>query len=571
MVEPVQIGTDGYGPSVIRRPTRPEGKDAAAGLLLGLSNIPGGLAMGVLAGVSPVSGLYGYLFGTLAGALATSSVLMSVQGTAALAVLVSDVPGVDASSSGITTLVTLTVITGLIMLAAGLARAGSVVRFVPNAVVTGFVNAVAVTIVLSQLAELTGYRSPQGNRVGRALDTAVQVSGYDWPTVVAAVVTIVLIFTLGRTRLGAFGMVVAIVAVSAVIELAGADSIRQVSDVAEIPAGIPAPGLPDVSLALGLLLPALSLAFVAMVQGASISQSVPNPDGDYPDVSGDFRGQGAANLVAGVFKGMPVGGSMSATGLLTAAGARSRWANVVAAVVMLLVVLFFSGVASMIAMPALAGLLTVVGIRTFRIDNVVMVWRTGATQASVMAVTFVLTIAAPLQFAVLTGVGISIALFVVRQSNKVIVHRWLLEPGGPYPKEVPPPAELESGEVVVLTTYGSLFFASAPIFEGQLPKATANSSGAVVVVRLRGKEDLGSTFISVISRYQHSLASAGAHLVLAGVSERVGRQLRDTGVLEQLGDENVFQATDSVGESLSLALVRAETLRESADGVDTAN
>ncbi len=550
------------------RPTRPQGKDAAAGLLLGLSNVPGGLAMGVLAGVSPVSGLYGYLFGTLAGAVATSSVLMSVQGTAALAVLVSDVPGVDASAAGLTTLVTLTVITGLIMLAAGLARAGSVVRFVPHSVVTGFVNAVAVTIVLSQLAEFTGYRSPEGNRVARAIDTAATVASYDWPTVVAAVMTMALIFALGRTRLGAFGMVVAIVAVSAVIEVGGVNSVRQVADVAEIPAGIPSPDLPDLSLALGLLLPALSLAFVALIQGAAISQSVPNPDGDYPDVSGDFRGQGAANLVAGVFQGMPVGGSMSATGLLTAAGARSRWANVVAGAVMLLVIMFFSGVASLIAMPALAGLLTVVGIRTFRIDNVAMVWRTGGTQASVMAVTFLLTIAAPLQFAVLAGVGISVALFVVRQSNKVIVHRWLLAPGDPFPKEVPPPTELAADEVVVLTTYGSLFFASAPIFEGQLPKATADSRHAVVVIRLRGKEDLGSTFISVISRYQRSLVSAGAFLVLAGVSDRVERQLRGTGAMQQLGEANVFSATESVGESLSRALRRADTLRASPTDED---
>jgi SulP family sulfate permease len=519
--------------------------------------------MGVLAGVSPVSGLYGYLFGTLAGAVATSSVLMSVQGTAALAVLVSDVPGVDASAAGLTTVVTLTVITGVIMLAAGLARAGSVVRFVPHSVVTGFVNAVAVTIVLSQLAEFTGYRSPAANRVARAVDTAANVASYDWPTVVAAVVTMALIFTLGRTRLGAFGMVVAIVTVSAVIEVAGVDSVRQVGDVAEIPAGIPSPELPDLALALGLLLPALSLAFVALIQGAAISQSVPNPDGKYPDVSGDFRGQGVANVVAGVFQGMPVGGSMSATGLLTAAGARSRWANVVAGAVMLLVILFFSAVASLIAMPALAGLLTVVGIRTFRIDNVVMVWRTGGTQASVMAVTFVLTIAAPLQFAVLAGVGISVALFVVRQSNKVIVHRWLLAPGDPFPREVPPPTDLAADEIVVLTTYGSLFFASAPIFEGQLPKATPDSRHAVVVIRLRGKEDLGSTFISVISRYQRSLASAGAFLVLAGVSDRVERQLRSTGAMQQLGEANVFSATESVGESLSRALRRADTLRAS--------
>ena len=252
----------------------PQGKDAAAGLLLGLANVPGGLAMGVLAGVSPVSGLYGYLFGTVAGALATSSVLMSVQATAALAVLVSDVPGVDESPAGLASLVTLTVLTGLIMLVLGLARTGSVVRFVPHSVVTGFINAVAVTIIVSQVAELTGYRSAESHRVLRVVDTVANVDLVDVTTVVVALVTIAAIVLLGRTRLGGFGMVVAIVAVSAVVELAGLDSVRQVADVAEIPTGLPAPELPQaLSQVLGLLLPS-GLAGVRRTRSRLGDQSV---------------------------------------------------------------------------------------------------------------------------------------------------------------------------------------------------------------------------------------------------------------------------------------------------------
>ncbi len=546
----------------------PEGKDAAAGLLLGLANVPGGLAMGVLAGVSPVSGLYGYLFGTLAGALATSSVLMSVQATAALAVLVSDVPGVDGSAAGLSTLVTLTVLTGFVMVVLGLTKTGSVVRFVPHSVVTGFINAVAVTIVLSQVAELTGYRSAESHRVLRVVDTVANVELVDPTTVIVALTTIVLIVVLGRTRLGGFGMVVAIVAVSAVAELGGLESVRQVTDVAQIPSGLPGPELPQLSQVLGLLLPAVSLAFVALVQGSAISQSVPNPDGRYPDISGDFRGQGVANVVSGVLQGMPVGGSMSATGILITAGARTRWANLVAGGVMLMIILLVPGLANLIAMPALAGLLTVVGIRTFRLHEVEMVWRTGRTQAAVMVLTFVLTIVAPLQFAVLAGIGMSVALFVVRQSNKVVIYRWVLDPGNRFPKEGPPPRELPEGEVVVLTTYGSLFFASAPVFESQLPRVTEHSQNAVVVLRLRGKEDLGSTFITVLTRYRRSLESVGSYLVLSGVGDRILRQLRDTGYLDELGAANVFIATDSVGESLQHALARAEQLRAgpSADG-----
>ena len=89
------------------------------------------------------------------------------------------------------------------------------------------------------------------------------------------------------------------------------------------------------------MVPALSLAFVGLVQGAAISANFPNPDGRYPDASRDFIGQGAANVVAGLFRGMPVGGSMSASSLNKAAGAGSRTALMIAGVVMAVVILAF--------------------------------------------------------------------------------------------------------------------------------------------------------------------------------------------------------------------------------------
>jgi sulfate permease, SulP family len=112
-----------------------------------------------------------------------------------------------------------------------------------------------------------------------------------------------------------------------------------------------------------LVIPAVSLAFVGLVQGAAISANFPNPDGRYPDASRDFIGQGAANVIAGIFRGMPVGGSMSATSLNRAAGARSRIALMIAGVVMAVVILAFDGL---------------VGYRTIKPDDLRSVWKTGA-------------------------------------------------------------------------------------------------------------------------------------------------------------------------------------------------
>ncbi len=547
-----------------RRPklARPSGKDVRAGLVHGLVSVPDGLAAGLLAGLNPISGLYGYLFGTLAGALATSSALMSVQATGAMAVIIADTPGLGTGPDAARALATLTVLTGAVMLAAGLAGLGSLVRYVPNSVLAGFVNAVAVNIMLGQLSAFTGFQGQGSNRIVRALDTLVNFMSFHWPTLAISTLTLVLILVLERTRLGALGLFVAVIISSTLVALVGPlSTVPTLADLAEIPAGLPMPVLPSLAAVIDLIVPAFSLAFVGLVQGAAIGQSVPNPDGTYPDASGDFRGQGIANLVSGLLRGMPVGGSMSGTSLVVAAGGQGRYANLIAAAVMGTVVVAFGPVAGLVAMPSLAALLMLIGFRTLKPDQILMVWRTGKTQATVMTTTFLLTLLVPMQYAVMVGVGISVILFVARQSNRVTVKRWEFRPDSAHPTETAPPAVLPPDEIVVLTPYGSLFFASAQVFESQLPTADATSAGTVVVLRLRGKEDLGSTFINTIVRYHDSLIAIGSHLVLTGIGERVLGQLTNTGALQRLGADNVFPATPEVGESLRAGLNRARQLQ----------
>jgi sulfate permease, SulP family len=534
-----------------------------AGVTLGLVSVPDGLAMGLLAGLSPVAGLYGYLVGTVAGALATSSVLMSVQATGAMAVLIADVPALHGAQEPARALATLGLLTGAVMLILGALRLGTLMRFVPNAVLTGFVNAVAVNIVLGQLSGLTGYDSDRGSRLTRALDTALNPGSFHWPTVLVGAATIALIVGLERTRLRSLGLLVAVAVTSGLAAALGPfEAVEQLRDIAEIPASLPRPVLPALGLVPTLLLPAISLAFVGLVQGAAISQTVTNPDGTFPDVSGDFRGQGVANVASGLLRGMPVGGSMSATALLTAAGARSRLANATAGIVIALAILLLSDLVALVAMPALAGLLILVGYRTLKVEQVRLVWQTGPTQATVLATTFVLTLIIPLQYAVLVGVGVSVILYVVGQSNRVRVVRLTLPGPQAYPAESVPPPMIEAGETVVLAVYGSLFFASAPVFEQQLPDIDPLAGGGAVVLVLRGHDDLGSTFLQALRRYQDKLLAAEGHLLLAGVEDRALVQLRDTGMLERIGADNVFRVTPMLGEALQEAVARAMQLRD---------
>jgi SulP family sulfate permease len=534
----------------IRRGTL--GEDSVAGLVLGMQSVPDGLASGLLAGVNPLAGLYGYMVGTITGAFFTSSAFMAVQGTGAMAMVVADVPAVHDASDPARALFTLSVLTGVVMLAAGFLRLGSVLRFVSNAVMVGFLSAVGANIILGQLANFTGYQAQGSNRVVRALDTLLHPAQLHLQTLAIGATTIALILLLERTRLGALGLVVAIIVASAAAAGLGWVDVATLSDLAIVPRSLPLPEAPMLRVVPLLVVPALSLAFIGLVQGAGISANFPNPDGSYPDASRDFVGQGAANVAAGVLQGMPVGGSLSATALSRQAGARSRQALVVAGLVMAVVIVAIAGLVGTLAMPSLAGLLMLIGYRTVKPADLQSVWRTGAVQKVVLVTTFALTMLIPLQYAVLVGVGLSVILHVLRQSNQVTIKRRQLDPEGNF-IETDPPARLPAEEVVILQPYGSLFFAAAPVFEAALPALTDASRHSVVILRLRGRSDLGTTFMDVLYRYANGLAALGSKLVIVSANKRIHEQLTVTGITDLIGSEDIYTGDERVGATVKRA------------------
>lgn len=531
-------------------------QDAVAGVVLGVQSVPDGLATGLLAGVNPLAGLYGYMVGLAGGALVTSSAFMAVQGTGAMAMIIVDVSAVHEASDPSRALFTLTILTGVVMLAAGLLRLGSVLRFVPNAVMVGFINAVGVNIILGQLANFTGFAGEGANRILRAIDTFLNPASWDLPTLVVGVATVALIVLLERTRLGSMGLVVAVILTSLGALVFGWTSVATLDDLGVDAFSLPYPDLPMLGLVPSLIVPAVSLAFVGLVQGAGISANYPNPDGRYPDASRDFAGQGVGNLASGFFQGMPVGGSVSATALNKEAGAKSRQSLVFAAIVMAVVVVAFGGVIGYVAMPALAGLLMLIGFRTIKPGDLLSVWRTGLPQKIVLVVTFGLTMVIPLQYAVLISVAVSILLYVIRQSNKVTVKRQVPDSAG-HLVESDPPAVLPAGEVVILQPYGSLFFAAAPVIEELLPTPSPTSRGSVVLLRLRGRTDLGSSFMGVLRRYAQALAAVDSRLVLVSTNERIAEQAAFSGLLDLIGEESMYRGDERAGATLERAVADA--------------
>jgi SulP family sulfate permease len=159
------------------------------------------------------------------------------------------------------------------------------------------------------------------------------------------------------------------------------------------------------------------------------SQNV-NPDGSYPDASRDFAAQGAGNFAAGFFQGMPVGGTMSETSVNVKAGAKSRMALIFAAIVIIIAVLLFGYQVGNLAMPAIAALLIVAGYEAIKVPAIRDVWDTGRGPRGIMLFTFSMTLALPVQYAVLLGVVLAMGQFIYQSSTDIGVAELVLQADG---------------------------------------------------------------------------------------------------------------------------------------------
>jgi SulP family sulfate permease len=151
----------------------------------------------------------------------------------------------------------------------------------------------------------------------------------------------------------------------------------------------------------------------------------------------------------------------------------------------------------------------------------------------------------------------ALLLFVVQQSNKITVKKWT-PTEQILPLEEDPPQTVPANIVTLLVAYGSLFFATASLFEEQLPDVSPETRHAVVILNLRSSRDLGSTFLQVLDRYASDLQRHDSLLMLAGVLPQVVTQLEKTGLIRIIGRENVFVEGSVIGQSVLLAWDQAE-------------
>jgi SulP family sulfate permease len=544
-------------------------QDLLAGATGAVAGAPQVMGFALIAGVNPLYGLYGAIVATIVAAITGGSTYMTVMPTNSLALVVASTfkqfQGGDVAQQ----LFLMTFLVGAFQLGFAVLKLGSLTKFVSNAVMTGFITGAGSLIILGQVWHLTGFEG-DGSRaiLERFWEWLTHPGASDLHTAIIGFSAAIIIYRLHHTRFKSVATLVAIIITTTVVLVLGWDNVAMVRDISEIPTRLPAFALPAFDLiSQKLLLATLAMAVLASVQSAAISNTVREPDGSTANATRDLLGQGLGNIAGGFLQSMPSGGSLSRTAINVASGAKTRMANISAGLMIALVVLIFGNLIEQVTLAALAGHLIVAAASLIKRDAIMMVWNVRVAGRVAMVATFISTLVFPLEYSIYIGVGLSLAMYAYSSAETIQVTR-LIPMGDHRFREIPLPKQLPHNETTIIWVSGNLYFAAVKRLEELLPSADGVEN-AIVILRLRGNEYLGSTGIRLLRQYADKLEAKGGKLILSGVGKSIKRQLEKTRAFEQFGHENIFCADDIIFDATERALQYASTLEihESADPI----
>jgi sulfate permease, SulP family len=520
------------------------GRDAIAGVIVVCLLVPEGMAYAQIAGMPPQTAFYVAPPALLLYAIFASSRKLVVVVSATQAAL---------SAGAVAALATagtpyyeeltaaLALLVGAITVVAGLLRLGVVARFFSPSVLVGFVSGLALVIAIKQVPKILGIEAGSGDFWERLWDILVHLDDVHRPTLVVGLATIVVMLLVERFahRLPAamVALVFGIVA-SHVFDLAA----RGVDVIEEIPSGLAAPQIPDVTLSdLSLLFAAaVGIALVNFAEGNSMAREFARRDEVKLDADQELIGLGAANVGAGLFQGFTIGASLSKSSAAYAAGMQTQMAGIVAAGLTLIVALFLTGLFEGLPEATLGAIVIVAVssmVKTRRLRELYALRQTDFALAVValLAVLSLETLTA-LVFAVL----LSIVLLVIRAARAPLRRLGEL-PGGVYVELETHPDAREHSTTLVFRPDAELFFANAEaVVEGVYVAATEHEPPArAVVVDLELTGDLDVPAAEALGQLAGRFAEAGIALALARIHGPAIDLLEKTGVVDAIGRERV--------------------------------
>ncbi len=531
-------------------------KDVIAGMTVGVVALPLAMAFAIASGVKPEAGIFTAIIGGfIVSALGGSRVQIGGPAGAFIVVIYGII-----EKYGLPNLLISTSLAGVLLFAMGVFRLGSVIRYIPVPIVTGFTNGIAVLIALSQLKDFFGLTITEmpSDFFAKAQALLRAAPTFDTTTLLIAVPSLLFVFawnrwttiTTGNLVVNRWRQLASALPASVVVLILSTLAVSVFSLHTEtigsrfggIPQGLPEFVLPPFSwqLVKQLFAPTLTIALLGAIESLLCARIADNLINDRHNPNQELMAQGIANFVTPFFGGLPATGTIARTVTNIRSGAASPIAGIVHAIALLLVILIAAPLADNVPLGALAAILLYVAWNMGEWHEFVRLRQLSNSSRILMLATFLLTVIIDLSTAVEVGLVLACVSFIYRISSltriEAIASDSLSHP-------------LPNG-VAAYAMFGSLFFGAVGKLEGLIEPS--GSEHKVLILEMHQLISIDVTGIDALDSVRKTLARHGGQLLLCGVNQQPRDQMTRTGFLQRLGERNCVRSLSDAIERASI-------------------
>jgi sulfate permease, SulP family len=517
--------------------------DAVAGITTAAVVIPKSLAFASIAGLPLQAGLYVALVPMLVYALLGSSRVLSVSSTSTLAILTAAqlalIPDKDPAAL-MAAASTLALLVGSFLVLAGLLRLGFLANFISDPVLTGFKAGLAVVILADQLPKLLGVHSDKGNFFHQAISTLAHLPETNGATLLLAAATLATLVAMERLYPRVPAPLIAVLVGVASAALLGLAHYG-VALTGPIPARIPAPTLPGLSL-VGVLWPgALGIALMSFTESVAAGRSFARDKDPRPQPNRELIALGAANVAGSFFQSFPAGGGTSQTAVNFRAGARTQISELVTVATVLATIFVLAPWVSFLPKATLAAIVVVTSLPLFSVTDFRSILRIRRTEFLWALV----ATAGVIAFGTLQGILVAIAVSVLTltyQANHPLVYAVRRKPGTDVfrPHSAEHPEDESPAGLLIVRTEGRMTFASAPQTQERLNALIAAANPKVVILECSAIPDFEYTALRALAAGQERLREAGIALWLSALNPKALEVIRRSALATVVGEGHLF-------------------------------
>lgn len=526
------------------------GKDVISGIIVAIIALPLSIALAIASGVGPEQGIYtaiiaGFVISFLGGS--------SVQIAGPTAAFASIVGGIVASQ-GFDGLVLATILAGIILVIMGFLKLGSLIRYIPYTITTGFTTGIAITIVVGQLKDFFGltFQNSPLETFDKAAEVVRCFGTLNYQAVLIGVLALAILVVTPKFLKRVPPSLIAVIVCAFAVRIFNMD-VNTIGDLYTISSAPPMPHMPEFSFSMvrAVIPDAFIIAILAAIESLLSCVVADGMLGRSHNSNAELIAQGAGNICSALFGGIPATGAIARTAANIKNGGRTPIAGMVHAIVLLIVLVVLMPYAALIPMPAIAAILFVVAYNMSEWREFVhLVKSAPKSDVIVLVTTFVLTVVFDLVVAICVGFVLASVLFMKRMSDVTNVEGWEYDIDENDPDSIN--FKVVPKRTLVYEITGPMFFGAADKF-AQVVKTAKH--GGVVVLRMRSVPAIDATALHSIEIILKSCKKRKITLILSHVNEQPMGVFKKSHLYEVIGKENFCANIDE-------ALARAAEITE---------